>query len=201
MTRDNIKAAALILFARNGYEGTYLSEIANQVGIRKPSIYNHFSSKEELFLSVFEDVMWAHVKQIETLVEKIKDASVEDKLYQIFNDTFQMYIEEEEVTAFYKRAVIYPPEHLKEFIREKIFVSEEALSCILRDIFAEGIKNNIIREEKMEVLLASYYCLIDGMFMQLSFYGEDTIKPRVKSVWQNYWRGIENVSYKSQKVH
>jgi AcrR family transcriptional regulator len=45
---------ALTLFAERGYHGTALSEIADALGIRTPSLYNHMRSKQEL-LSVIVD--------------------------------------------------------------------------------------------------------------------------------------------------
>jgi len=191
MTKDEIKNVALSLFAKNGYEGTYLSDIAKGVGIKKPSIYNHFEGKEELFLAVFEDALWDHNKRIEALVEKIKNAPVEEKLYQILYDTVQFYLDNEEKTTFIKRSMIFPPEPLKEQLQEKFIHSEEALSAILREIFAEGLNNGVIREENMEDLLVAYYCLIDGLFIQLSYYGTEKVQPRVNNVWKSYWLGIK----------
>jgi AcrR family transcriptional regulator len=41
--------AAIELFGRRGFEATSTREIARSVGIKAPSVYNHFNSKEELF--------------------------------------------------------------------------------------------------------------------------------------------------------
>ena len=44
-TRDKILDEALTLFAENGYDGTSVEEIAEKVGIKAPSLYNHFKGK------------------------------------------------------------------------------------------------------------------------------------------------------------
>lgn len=50
MTSDRIKEVSLRHFARNGYEGASLAHIADDIGIKKQSIYSHFKGKDELFL-------------------------------------------------------------------------------------------------------------------------------------------------------
>ena len=50
--RRRIVADASALFARDGYHGTSLKEIADAVGIPKATLMHHFSSKEELLTAV-----------------------------------------------------------------------------------------------------------------------------------------------------
>lgn len=47
-TADEIRAAALELFATRGYQATTVDDIADRVGIRGPSLYRHFRSKQDL---------------------------------------------------------------------------------------------------------------------------------------------------------
>ncbi|WP_051342773.1 TetR/AcrR family transcriptional regulator [Pseudonocardia spinosispora] len=48
VTSETVLDAALTLFAERGYHGTALSQIAQHLGIRTPSLYNHMRSKQEL---------------------------------------------------------------------------------------------------------------------------------------------------------
>jgi AcrR family transcriptional regulator len=48
VTGDTVLDAALTVFAARGYHGTALSEIAEALGIRTPSLYNHMTSKQQL---------------------------------------------------------------------------------------------------------------------------------------------------------
>ena len=47
-TKQEILDVALELFSRQGYEATSISSIADAVGIRKASLYSHFSSKQAI---------------------------------------------------------------------------------------------------------------------------------------------------------
>jgi AcrR family transcriptional regulator len=51
-TRDVLVEAATEIFARRGYEGASLEEIAETAGFTRGAIYKHFAGKEELFFAV-----------------------------------------------------------------------------------------------------------------------------------------------------
>lgn len=53
-TRQRLLEVAAELFAERGYSGASLGEIASRLGIRKPSLYNHIASKDELFMELLE---------------------------------------------------------------------------------------------------------------------------------------------------
>ncbi len=53
-TAARILDVAEELFAERGYEGTTLRDVAARVGIRNPSLYNHFDGKESLYAAVLD---------------------------------------------------------------------------------------------------------------------------------------------------
>ena len=48
--------AAQHVFAESGYQGASMSTIARGCGVTKAALYNHFSSKEALYIAVLEDI-------------------------------------------------------------------------------------------------------------------------------------------------
>ena len=52
-----LRTHARRLFARHGYEGVSMRDIAGALGIRQSAIYNHFPSKQHLLL----DLMVSHM--------------------------------------------------------------------------------------------------------------------------------------------
>ncbi|MET7438326.1 TetR/AcrR family transcriptional regulator [Streptomyces sp. NPDC004082] len=55
-TRQRIQDVALELFSERGYEKTSLREIAEHLDVTKAALYYHFKSKEEILISLFEDL-------------------------------------------------------------------------------------------------------------------------------------------------
>ncbi|MCH5675017.1 TetR/AcrR family transcriptional regulator [Streptomyces gilvus] len=64
-TRQRIQDVALELFAEQGYEKTSLREIAERLDVTKAALYYHFKTKEEILVSIFEDLS----QPIEDLIE------------------------------------------------------------------------------------------------------------------------------------
>ena len=53
-TKQKILDKALELFFTQGYDAVSVGEIAEAVGIRAPSLYNHFPGKQEIFDAIIE---------------------------------------------------------------------------------------------------------------------------------------------------
>jgi len=53
-TKERIIDAAVDLFSKKGFEAVTMNEIADEVGIKKASIYFHFKGKEEIMDQIFE---------------------------------------------------------------------------------------------------------------------------------------------------
>lgn len=53
-TKEKIRHEALKLFSQKGYEAVGVTEIAEAVGIKAPSLYKHFKNKRAIFDSVVQ---------------------------------------------------------------------------------------------------------------------------------------------------
>ena len=64
--RDQLLATASEVFVDRGYHATGMDEIADRAGVSKPVLYQHFSSKLDLYLAVLGqhgDILVAGVRQ------------------------------------------------------------------------------------------------------------------------------------------
>ena len=80
-TAERILDAAEDLFAERGYTATSLGDVADRVGIRSPSLYNHFRNKEALYTAVLERLLADFSAPIEELtVGEVTSQAVMDWL-------------------------------------------------------------------------------------------------------------------------
>ena len=54
-TKQRILREALRLFSQKGYDAVSVEQIADAVGIKAPSLYKHYKSKQDIFNAIFEE--------------------------------------------------------------------------------------------------------------------------------------------------
>lgn len=54
-TKERILREALRLFSQKGYDAVSVEQIAGAVGIKAPSLYKHYKSKQDIFNAIFEE--------------------------------------------------------------------------------------------------------------------------------------------------
>lgn len=76
--RDAALQAAMLVFWRKGYLATSMNDLCDAMGIRSPSLYAAFGSKEKIYVeaiglysSIVDSLIWAHVNDGPTARESI----------------------------------------------------------------------------------------------------------------------------------
>ncbi|WP_171051871.1 TetR/AcrR family transcriptional regulator [Alteribacter natronophilus] len=185
-----IRTAALHLFAEEGYEGASLSKIAGRVGIRKSSLYNHCSSKEDLFLSLVEEVYSRYIQELKKIVSG-STGTAEKKLYSTFIATTD-FITREGTGRFYMHFLLFPPSELEEKVRTRFLSFEEETNQLLLPVLKKGIADREIRDSDPSILLHAFYCMIDGMSSQMFYYPALEAAQKREHAWGIFWRGIRH---------
>lgn len=100
-TREKILKAAYALFDEKGYDGTSYTEIAERAGVGYGTIYTHFSSKENLLLEHYLELIHWQAGRLGEMMEAeanpLKRALA--MIDQVWNDNVTMQIRK--LTVFF----------------------------------------------------------------------------------------------------
>ncbi|MBM7587024.1 AcrR family transcriptional regulator [Bacillus pakistanensis] len=191
-TQTKILNTSISLFAQKGYEGASLADIAKLVGIKKPSLYNHFSSKDDILLTALEKVFKGYNEQFFQLITD-KNSSVKATLYQIIIENAKMCWEDQDLILFYKRMLLFPPELLKERINEMNIRFEREFDEMMAGLFKESMNKGEIPAADIQPYVNSFNCLLDGIFTRSNIVDSfEKFEQIVEGSWQVYWNGISN---------
>lgn len=80
-TKQIILEKALGLFATHGYHGVYVGQIAQAVGIKTPSLYKHYKSKQEIFDAILREMKMRYQAQAASLQMDGMDAEKDKRLF------------------------------------------------------------------------------------------------------------------------
>lgn len=124
--------AALLHFAKDGYEGASLSTIADALGIRKASLYSHVKSKDELFLLLFSDAVAAEEAFAESCFANPTMQTLPGEAYlQVLGERYETSLH---LQLFFK-AIFMPPIQHKEQIVESCMRFYGSLRRLFLDDF------------------------------------------------------------------
>ena len=162
-TKQKILNEALTLFSEKGYSAVYVGDIAAAVGIKAPSLYKHFKSKQEIFdscVEVFSERMEQIRNELRLPGTTRADISYQTadmgKIINIAIGLFMFYLKDDVAAKFRKMLMIeryHNPELNKLF--EEFFI----IGAVKHEekIFSDLIEAKIIREENPHIVALRFY--------------------------------------------
>nr|WP_295159941.1 TetR/AcrR family transcriptional regulator [uncultured Methanobrevibacter sp.] len=164
MTKDKIMDVSIDLFSKYGYDGVSVRQIAREVGIRESSIYNHYSSKQDILkaiLNYYVDEMVSDDIPLEQAAMNLDRGF--DYFYKAGCDAFLSKLKEDRMMKITRLFFIesYHNDDVKNFIKEAI-INAPVKGWI--DLFNLMKAKNIIRKDcDVEQLSESFFYY--GMFL------------------------------------
>lgn len=162
-TKKKILNEALTLFSEKGYSAVYVSDIADAVGIKAPSLYKHYKNKQAIFDACVE-VFSERMEQVRNTL-RLPGTSNADIDYQtadketiteIALNLFEFYLSDDVASKFRKMLMIeryHNPELNKLF--EDFFIDGAVRHE--EKIFSSLIDARIIRKEDPHVIALRFY--------------------------------------------
>lgn len=185
MTRADILSEARTVFARKGYAEASLREIAEAVGIKTPSLYAHFPSKEALYEAVYAEVSVEHTAYFDELARSSSAMPPLERLRHLLGGIEAYYRDRPDLAEFSLRAAIAESGASGASLREIFLDSESTLASAVRHAYQEGVVTGVFAVDDPDGFTALFLVLMDGLFLQLTHYSPDVYRERFDLAWRH----------------
>lgn len=184
-TRDTILVVARQRFSERGFSGTSLADIADEVGIRPPSLFHHFPSKVALYravlLDAFED--WFALMDDTAAAEA---AEGWPQVERVIRTAFRFFVERPDFVRLARWEAL-----------EGGSVLVEELAMVLRPLFERGARflesemdaGRIRRCDARRLVITGYGAVLSYLSdapLVGSLLGEDPTSPEALEVEQEH---------------
>ena len=152
-TKQKILDVALTLFSEKGYGNVFVSQIADGVGIKAPSLYKHYKSKQDIFEAILDEMRKRYDAQASQMnftgsdigmdVEVFQSIS-EETLVQMGKGLFHFFLHDEYECKFRKMLTLeqFADKELAELFSKQYFNDPM--------LYQTGVLQMIIMQGKMK---------------------------------------------------
>ena len=189
MTKQEILEHSLTLFMKQGYEGASMSDIASATGIKKASLYAHYSGKEEIFSAVFSGVVEEYRAMMQSLTLRREDESALTRLERMFR-AFLRYCHENERMYFWDRYFYFPPEFIRARMEQETKETQGEFLVAISQAISEGIARGEIRPQPVQSAALAYYYLMIGLSMSVKLYEREALERDITLTWAGLSQGL-----------
>lgn len=172
-------------FVLNGYEGASLGAIAEDIGIRKASIYTHFKSKDSLFLELLQDALDIECCYLEECFHTSVSTKLPGELYLV---KIKSRYEHAITYQFLTRIAYVPPNHLIEKVKS---VYQDYIQKIIQ-LYQIDLSKTIDNKKDQEMYTDAYLGILDSLSVELLYDGH-MYERRLHAMLHLYKQSIEKI--------
>lgn len=147
--KENITNAAAQHFRKKGYAATTMTEIADSVGIKAASIYNHFSSKQEILNLLLQHIADQFVQGLKHIDDSSLNAK--EKIDALISLHVKMAVEKTDTVAL----IVSEWVHLEESSKQTYLKKRDLYEKTFRKILERGKSNGLLKKLDTEIMLFS----------------------------------------------
>lgn len=189
-TKEKLLNTSLLLFSKLGYSGTSIRKIAKETGIRESAIYNHFSSKKDIFINV-QKLFLKNFNDstifTDELLNQLSDPY--DFLNQVIGKLVNKWNSEDSKLSL--KLLLLSQDDLEDIpvisIKERLDESK----LIWKMIFSELIKAGFIKTIQIDQLVDEFYNPLFTLRIQYLNYNSDKFLDDAKSHINFFWNAVK----------
>ncbi len=181
-----ILEAARKVFARYGFDGATVDEIAEAAGLAKGTVYLYFSSKRELYL---EALRLGSLRLIEEVKRNVAAAPAPADKIRAFIEARLRYAEENRnlVKIYHSEFGNFGPAHANKEFRNLYLEQVRMLEAVIEEAAAQGH----IRAVPAEAAAFAISEMIRGLIVQRLFgRSRETVATDCQFLFEMVWKGL-----------
>ncbi len=156
-TEKAIRAAAVRVIAKHGFQAASLREIAKEVGIRAPSLYNYIKSKEKLLYELLREPLQAMIAEYRTLTEGISDPVTRMQIFTQVHLNFHLNSRLEVFIGNMELRSLTGPHY------RTITALREEYAQLLQKIIQDGVKEGVFTAPEPRVVTLVMLGMLSGV--------------------------------------
>ena len=129
-----LKAAEKV-FARAGFQGATMAEIADLAGAPKATLHYYFGSKEELYRAVLDNILNLWLAETESITA---DADPTSALTAYVRAKMRLSARRPDASRVFANEIVHGATHIGEYLRTELKKTVEARAAVIDHWAAEG---------------------------------------------------------------
>ncbi|UCF35468.1 MAG: TetR/AcrR family transcriptional regulator [Acidobacteriota bacterium] len=178
--KRTINQAAVHVLRETGVENITMDRVAAEAGVAKGTIYNYFSSKEELLAAIYEHLM----QPIKDRVEEIAGSpvSADQKLKAIIFESIRFCEENRSTLALFQKSAYSPKEDWGE---------REGFVGLLEDLIEAGVVEKVFRPQNARRSAEMLLGVIIGFF-EFRIHRDESVDvdAEFNEIWNFFFRAL-----------
>lgn len=195
-TREHILDIALDLFLQKSYKEVTLKDIVERTGMSKGAFYHYFTSKEQLFLELVNNVF-------SSLFDVPYDSFSKESLYNFYIDYINYYVEnlkqqsksgEESAPSFNYISLVFDAIKLFPDFQGKLHLYKRAQLKAWEEIIHAARSRGEIKSPMSDEQIANIFINSSGGVEINSVYegDSDEIDKNLLSLWDGFYMAIKS---------
>lgn len=180
-----IVAAAAQLFEKKGYHDTGMDDIAEAVGLRKPTLYHYVKSKAEILVWIHNDVMARVLKKLETNVAEAVEPR--EGLRQVVVDILEIM----DTRPGYLRVFFEHHREIPEPLRTEATRSRDRYQWLVESLIQEGIRQGAFRKVPVRLATLTLFGITNWSYQWYHPGGELDYRKIADELLNIFLKGIE----------
>jgi AcrR family transcriptional regulator len=185
--RAQLLSVARKVFGRSGFHSVSMDEVAREAGITKPILYDHFRSKEELYIALLD-------ADAQALEERVRSALTADTgNRQRIRQSFQAYFDFVDEHAAGFRLFVQETMNGDDVFRSKVQGVRDRILSEVSDLIVRESQGAVDREDADTVALA-LVAMLESVARRDPGGPKEKRARAVDTLVRLAWRGITNLN-------